>query len=498
MPLTDPLRDAEMLLLSRHPLLLMESDDRERVASLVRELSSRLECALFRWNRARGLVRVDREGAVYETQEPAAAFRHIAASEVQGVYLFEGLESSMPGSDLLQAKFGEALDALEGVQGAIVHAGPDLPLPPRLRSRATLLPLPGPSREELQALLSRIVRDLNRRQRVEVELSRADLGRLLDRLQGLTLLEVERILTMAILENGRLGPSDLEHVTRAKRRVIEREGIFEYYPAEDGLARVADLAGFKAWLARRTAIVRDPEGARAHGLEFPRGVLLTGVPGCGKSLCARAVATEWEIPLLRLDPAALYDKYIGETEKNLARAMALAEDMAPVVLWIDEIEKAFSRSGSGEDGGVSQRILGSFLNWMQERRAPVFLFATANEVDRLPPELMRKGRFDEVFFVDLPGAEARREILEIHLENRERPVEGLELDRVAELARGFSGAELEQVVVSALYAAFAEGRSIDTGLLLREVEDTRPLSTTASERIEALRNWAADRAVPAN
>jgi SpoVK/Ycf46/Vps4 family AAA+-type ATPase len=423
-----PLRDAQLLIRSRHPFLLMETADRLRIRTLLRHLADDMGLPLLHWTRARGLQRLDREGAVYDTRTPEKALRHVAASDVAALYLMEGLEAVLPGSAILQAKFAEALDRLEALKGAIVHVGPSLELPDAIRPRASLVPIPGPSREEIRQLLGRIVRDLNRKQHVEV----------------------------------------------------------------------ADLAGLKEWLARRKALVQDPEGAREFGLDFPRGVLLTGVPGCGKSLCARAVATEWELPLLRLDPASLYNRYIGETEKNLTRAMALAEEMAPVVLWIDELEKAFPSGGGSEDGGVSRRILGTFLNWLQERRSPVFLLATANQVGELPPELLRKGRFDEIFFVDLPDAEAREEILRIHVERRGRDPEDLDLASLGALADGFSGAELEQVVVSALYAAFADGAAFDTGLLAREVRSTHPLSRTARERIAELRRWASDRAVRAN
>jgi AAA+ superfamily predicted ATPase len=497
MPLSDALRDAELLVRSRHPLLLIEGEDRVRTRTLVRHLADRMGLPLFRWTRARGLVRLDQNGAVYETREPERAFRHLASSQLKALYLFEDLDSVLPGSALLQAKMAEALERLEEVGGALLHAGAGLELPTTVAGRASTVGLPAPSREELRNLLTHIVRDLNRRQHVEVELSRGEMDRLLGHLQGLTLMEAEKILTRAILEDGRLAAEDIRHVVEAKRRIVEREGLLEYYPAEESLARVADLEGLKDWLRKRSAIVKDPEGAREFGLDFPRGVLLTGVPGCGKSLCARAVATEWGLPLLRLDPAGLYNRYIGESERNLSRAVALADRMAPVVLWIDELEKAFA-SGGGEDGGVSRRILGTFLNWLQERRSQVFLVATANQVDQLPAELLRKGRFDEIFFVDLPDARARAEILEIHLARRDRNPGEVDLERLAGMSEGFSGAELEQVVVSALYAAFADGRSFDTELLATEIQSTHPLARTARERIAALRGWARDRAVLAN
>jgi AAA+ superfamily predicted ATPase len=497
MPFTDPIRDAELLVRSGHPFLVVETPDLARARSLLLHLAERMEAPLFRWTRSRGLARLDQDGAVYDTEEPEKAFRHVAASDLPAIYLFEGLDAVFPGDAVLRSKVAEALERLKSVRGVLVHAGPPLELPGDLGGRATSLPLPGPGREELRTLLGRIVRDVNRRQHVSVELTEGEMDRFLGQLQGLTHMEAEKILTRALLEDGRLTLEDLRHVAEAKRRVIEREGVLEYFPAEESMAEVADLEGLKDWLRRRTALIREPERARDFGLEFPRGVLLTGVPGCGKSLCARAVATEWGLPLLRMDPSSLYNRYMGESERNFRRAMTLAEEMAPVVLWIDEIEKAFA-SSEGEDGGVSRRILGTFLNWMQERGDGVFVLATANQVDRLPPELLRKGRFDEVFFLDLPDAPAREEILRIHLRNRGRDPGAVEVARIAAEADGFSGAELEQVVVSALYAAFAGDAEFGTELLIEELRGTRPLSVTAAERIGALREWARERTVPAN
>ena len=498
MPLEHPLRDAELLIRSRHPLLVVESEDRPRTRSLLRHLADRMNLPLFRWTRVRGLTRMDQDGAIYETREPERALRHIAASPAPALYLLDGFASVLPASPLLAAKLSEALDSLERVGGALILVGEAPDLPSESRGRMSSVRLPAPSRDELRQLLGRVVRDVSSRKHVEVALSRAEMDRFLDHLQGLSLMEAEKIVTRAVLEDQRLGSEDVRHVAEAKRRIIEREGILEYYPLEDTRVRVAGLRALQDWLRKRAALIREPERARAFGLDFPRGVLLTGVPGAGKSLCARAVASEWQLPLLRLDPASLYNRYIGETEKNLQRATRLAEDMAPLVLWIDEIEKAFSAGGDSQDGGVSRRVLGSFLNWMQERKGPVFLLATANQVDQLPPELLRKGRFDEVFFVDLPDEETRAEILNIHLENRKRDPSGMDLRRLAAEARDFTGAELEQVVVSALYDAFADGTPFDEDLLIREIRRTRPLAVTASERIQALRSWAQGRTVPAH
>jgi SpoVK/Ycf46/Vps4 family AAA+-type ATPase len=335
------------------------------------------------------------------------------------------------------------------------------------------------------------------REFVDVDLSREEMAGLLRSLSGLTLLEAEKILTKAMIEDHRLTAEDIGHVIEAKRVVVEREGLLEYYPVEQTLADIADLATLKSWLSKRKNVVAHPVSAGEFGLTFPRGVLLLGVPGCGKSLSAKAVAREWGLPLLKFDTSNLYNKYIGESEKNFKRAIRAAERMAPVVLWIDELEKAFAVGGT-DDGGVSQRILGSFLSWMQDRKGEVFIVATANDIERLPPEFLRKGRFDEIFFVDLPDGATRREIFRLHLEARSQDPSRFDLDTLAAATNGFSGSEIEEVVVSGLYTAFSDGTSLTTASLGEAVKGTVPLSVTMGERVDALRRWARGRTVPAN
>jgi SpoVK/Ycf46/Vps4 family AAA+-type ATPase len=282
-------------------------------------------------------------------------------------------------------------------------------------------------------------------------------------------------------------------------RSVQRSGVLEYTPAASSLADVAGLARLKEWIRKRGTALRDPVAARRFGVEPPRGLLLLGVQGCGKSLCAKAVASELAMPLVRLDPSSLYNKYFGESEKNLARAIRLAEAMAPVVLWIDELEKAFaSVADGGHDGGVSHRLFGTFLTWLAETKETVFVVATANDVSRLPPELVRKGRFDEIFFVDLPGEDARRAVLTLHLRRRGQDPDGFELAPLVAASEGFSGAELEQVVVASLYTAFHEKRPLDAAMIAAEIAATVPLSRTMREKIAGLRAWARDRAVPAD
>ncbi|MBI4544070.1 MAG: AAA family ATPase [Gemmatimonadetes bacterium] len=310
-------------------------------------------------------------------------------------------------------------------------------------------------------------------------------------------LEAEKVLTKAMIEDSRLSADDIGRVIEAKKQIIEREGLLEYYPLEQEVHEIADLQALKDWLGKRRAFITEPERAAEYGLSFPKGILLVGVPGCGKSLCARAVAMEWGLPLLRLDPGNLYNKYLGESEKNFQRAIRAAERMAPVILWIDELEKAFAAAGDSADGGVSTRILGSFLTWLQDRKGDVFVVATANDVSRLPPEFIRKGRFDEIFFLDLPTPEVRAALFRIHLARRGQDPQRFDLGTLVNAAGGFSGAEIEQAIVSGLYTAFAGGTQLSTAALLDEISRTRPLARTMAERIQALRHWARDRTVSA-
>lgn len=492
---SDPLHDLELLIRSRYGLIVLDTVEEERAATIVRLLGDHLGLPLFTWSRSRGLRRDGQEAGVYGTTDPSQALAHIDSARLPALYHLAGF-----GPLLADAGIAERLRELAGSfgerQGALLLSGESLELPEPLRRLAASVRLPEPGLDEFRALLTHVLRDVSKRQRVEHAMDPVERDRLLSGLQGLTLLEAEKVLTRAIVEDGRLTPDDLGHVLAAKKEIVEREGVLEYYPREESMAEVADLAGLKAWLARRRDIIARPEQAAQFGLTFPRGLLLVGVPGCGKSLCAKAVATEWGLPLLRLDPGALYNKYIGETEANFRRAMRTAERISPVVLWIDEIEKAFATDG--QDGGVSQRVLGTFLSWMQERRGDVFVVATANDVAKLPAEFLRKGRFDEIFFVDLPDAPSRRAILGIHLRRRQRDPATFDLPALEAATDGFSGAELEQAVVSALYTVFADGRDLTTDALLAEIAATSPLSRVMAERVTALRQWAVGRTVPAN
>jgi hypothetical protein len=492
----DPLADLILLLRSRHGLIVMDTAEDDRAETLARLAADRASLPFFVWSRTRGLRRDGGDQAIYQTADPTHALAHIAGARIEALYFLHGVEPLLQDAPFVE-RLRDIAAAFHRRRGAVVLSGAGLSLPEPLGRHAAAVKVPPPGGQDFRKLVDRVVRDLRSRMAVDVTMTPDDISRLVAHLQGLTLIEAEKVLTRAIVEDGRLAADDLRHVAAHKKTVVEREGVLEYYPLEETLADVADLAGLKSWLAKRTHFIASPEKAGQFGLTFPKGVLLVGVPGCGKSLCAKAVAMEWKLPLLKLDTGRLYNKYIGESEKNFRRAMDAAERLAPCVLFIDELEKAFAGGGS-EDGGVSQRVLGTFLAWMQERTADVFTVATANDVSRLPPEFLRKGRFDEVFFVDLPDADARRAILAVHLKRRGQDVAAFDLDALVTATDGFSGAEIEQAVVSALYTAFAGTSTLTSEVLLAEIVSTQPLSRTMAERVAALREWALGRTVLAN
>jgi len=489
--------ELELLIRSKHGLILLDTAEPERADQLLAVLASRLSLFHFSWTRSRGLRRGTQSGDpwIEKTEEPAKGLARVL-EEGAGIFHFRGLGAFLEDAAIAS----HLLDAVTHVgtrRGAIVISGTDVHLPDSLRAVGVTARLPVPDFNEQRQLLERLIREHSARGPLRVEITQEERLRLVNNLVGLTQLEAERVVTRLIIEDGALRAEDIARAATAKRQVVEQGGLLEYHAPESGLGEVAGLDGLKSWLSRRRAVVTDPQRAQEFGLGFPRGVLLLGVPGCGKSMAAKAIASEWGLPLLKLDPANLYDKYIGDSEKNFKRAMQTAERLAPIVLWIDELEKAFASSGGEEDGGVSRRVFGTFLSWLQERKGDVFVTATSNDIAKLPPEFIRKGRFDEIFFVDLPTPAVREEVLRIHLRKRKQDATRIDVAQLAAASEGFSGAELEQVVVAALYAAFASKAPLDTAMLLREVKGTKPLSGTMRERIAELRAWAADRTVPA-
>lgn len=354
-----------------------------------------------------------------------------------------------------------------------------------------------PDEQEIEFLARETLRKVHHDDPIEINISRRGWKTIIKNLHGLNRRQIEQVMRDCVADDRRFDEDDINRVMASKRRALGGAGLLEYIETPVDSSEIGGLRRLKAWLEQRHGALT--EKAAKFGISSPRGVLMLGVQGAGKSLCAKAIATAWQRPLLRMNVGALYDRYVGESERRLRDTLAQAEAMAPVILWIDEIEKAFaSAAAQSTDGGLSKRMFGALLTWMQEHDKPVFLVATANDIEALPPELLRKGRFDEIFFVDLPREDVRGQIFEIHLKKRKRDPADFNLKKLAKASEGFSGAEIEQAVVAALHDAFANGVELAGEHILKALQESPPLSVTMSERVEALRRWAKDRCVPAD
>jgi SpoVK/Ycf46/Vps4 family AAA+-type ATPase len=492
----DARKELALLVNSQYPIIYLETWEEIRATEILGFVAQDLLVPFYIWTITGGLLRAG--GApIYNTQEPIQVLAEISGMEGDALFLLKDFHKHLDDTVIVR-KLRDLTQLFRRARRSIIISAPVVNLPIELEKDTARFSLGMPDDPELNQLVVATVRDLLEKYRIQNQLTPEQLPEVVRGLRGLTRDEARRVLTQAILETSRFDLGTLDHLREAKSNLIKDQGVLEFLEPQAGLDSVGGLARLKAWLAKRRGAL-SPEAAR-FGLEPPKGILVTGVQGCGKSLCAKAVAREWNMQLLKFDCSNLFEKYIGESEKNLRRSLHVAEAVAPAVLWIDEIEKMFPRVGltAEADGGLSVRIFGSFLTWMQEKKAPVFVVATSNDISALPPELLRKGRFDEIFFVDLPELEERKTIFTIHLTRRKQDPAKFDLARLAAAAEGFSGAEIEQAVTSALYSAFSQKASLSTELILKEVQSTYPLSVTMKERVAGLRDWARQRAVPAN
>jgi len=484
--------DLKNLVLSFHPVVSIETREEERVDHLIEALGIELSMPVFEWTVTQGLVQWPARAANRSTQEPAAMLAHVQGLTVEAIFLFKDFARHLEDPSAARL-FSEVVRKCSETHSTLVLVGAGLQYPPEVEHLVVHYELALPSRKELENVVATVIRSLDRRAPTGLDLRPEDMDALLDALRGLTINQARQAVARAVIEDGALDPSDISGILESKARAVAAGGLLEYFPAEDNPFELGGFGNLKGWLER--ARVGFSEEARELNLSPPRGILLVGVQGCGKSLAAKCIARQWRLPLLKLDSGRLYDKYMGETEKNLRRATDMAETMAPVVLWIDELEKAFARGGE-QDGGTSERVLGAFLTWLQEKQESVFVVATANDVRALPPELLRKGRLDEIFFVDLPDETERQEIFRIHLAHRKQDHERFDLGYLAGATQGWSGAEIEQAVTTSLYAALHKKRPLDTTLVVQEIGQTVPLSVSRREDVEALRTMARDRFVP--
>jgi len=486
------------LLRAGHPCVSILTYEEAQALNLIRSTAVELKLELLEWSILRGL----RDGlvaaspVVNNTEHPAAALYFLSTISRQVVVIMLDLVPHLKDERTMRA-LREAVEAFAKDGSTLVLVDAASELPPAVRAMATPLDLSLPGEAELRKIVTDTVRSCGTRVPIEIDLNAAEYQAIIRNLRGLSARQARQVVRDAVCEDHRLDAHDLNAMLAEKRRLVAGDGLLQYVQSPVGIDEVGGLRRLKFWLEQRKQSVGDD--AAAFGIEAPRGILMLGVQGAGKSLAAKAVATAWHRPLLRMDVGALYDKFIGESERRLRDALRQAEMMAPIILWIDEIEKAFaSAAAQSADGGLSKRMFGALLTWMQERTAPVFVVATANDIDALPPELLRKGRFDEIFFVDLPDADARSMIFAIHLKRRRRDPRKFDLERLSKAAEGFSGAEIEQGILSALQACFTSRVELTTEALEAALGASPPLSRVMKERVEWLRSWARGRCVPAD
>jgi ATP-dependent 26S proteasome regulatory subunit len=498
MPKRD-LHKLEQLISARHPLISILTFEEEYALRVVSEVAMP-RGNLWVWSCATGVVDglIKSSAALPDTENAAAAlFRIWSDPNMKGTFVFLDLAGHLKDEKTLRLLRELCNKVSADPQSSVILIDASENLPAVIAGIAAKLELSYPGEEELLEIVRATCRERMRSEKITIDLTHAHLDTLVKNLRGLTRQQARHAILDCLSADRTLNIADTQTILKYKRQVLSQTGLLQFVEAPTSMDEIGGLANLKKWLELRRNAVGDE--ATEAGIAPPRGVLLLGVQGAGKSLAAKAVATAWQRPLLRMDVGAFYNKFVGETERNLRDAFMQAEMMSPVVLWIDEIEKAFaSASTDSADGGLSKRMFGALLTWMQEHTAPVFLIATANDIESLPPELMRKGRFDEIFFVDLPGEAARQMILEIHLKRRGREPIEFEMDKLVAASEGFSGAEIEQAIVSALYDSFGTGKLMTTETLVKAMQASPPLSVTMRERIQWLRDWAKERCVPAD
>ena len=494
-------RELDVLIRARYPIIYIETWEEERVEKALRDIAKRREKDFHIWTVTDGLVRGDLEtqkvsGKANKTTDPLVALDALIDHIQPAIYLlkdFHRFTEENRNNLAIIRKLRDVAHHFRDSYKTLVIVAPATRIAAELSKDVTVLQYALPTTDDFSRLLDRIAEDVKDNPRVRINLSKDDRERLLNAARGLTLKEAENVFAKTLVLNGHLDAADISLIFGEKQQIIRKSGLLEYYESQETIKNVAGLENLKAWLSKRT-IALTAEAAQ-FGLPAPRGVLLLGVQGCGKSLCAKAVAAMWEQPLLRFDLGRLFSGLVGSSEENVRSAIHVAESVAPAILWIDEIDKALAGTGgSGGDGGTSARVFGTLLTWLSEKTAPVFVIATANNIANLPPELLRKGRFDEIFFVDLPTHRERVEILRIHLLKRHWDADEFDVNLLADISDGFSGAELEEAVISALFDAFSAKESLSTNFLKQAIRATVPLSKTMNEELARLRSWAAGRA----
>ncbi|MGK7871944.1 MAG: AAA family ATPase [Xenococcaceae cyanobacterium] len=488
--------ELNILIQAQYPLIYLVTHEEERAEQAITKIAETKtqHRRVFMWTVTHGIVEYGqpRQITQHNTTSPQTAIEWVVRQREPGIFIFKDLHPFIESPDV-NRWLRDAISSFKGTEKIIILMSPIQQIPIELEKEVVVLDYALPDLPELNQVLNQQL-EKSKRSRTTTD------GRekLLKAALGLTRDEAEKVYRKAYVKAKRLTEAEVEIILSEKKQLIRRNGILDYIEEDETLDSVGGLEELKCWLRQRSNAFT--ERARQYGLPEPKGMLILGVPGCGKSLIAKTTSRLWGLPLLRLDMGRVYDSMVGRSEANLRNALKTAESISPAILFIDELDKAFagSTSSSDSDGGTSSRIFGSFLTWMQEKASPVFVMATANRVERLPGEFLRKGRFDEIFFVDLPTSEERQDIFKIHLGKRRSDITRFDLEQLAKVSNGFSGAEIEQAIISSMYEAFAQDREFTQLDIIAAIKSTLPLSRTMIEQVTALREWARQRARPAS
>jgi AAA+ superfamily predicted ATPase len=499
-------QELDVLVRARYPIIYVQSWEEERVERALREIATARNKNLFVWTITQGIVKSGSDAQHSKsgsgnTSDPLAALDAVINQLEPAIYLFKDFHRFTEDERCNLSVIRRLRDVayhLRDTYKTIVITSPLMRIAPELSKDITVIDfgLPGP--DDFNKLLDRIIEDVKANPKVKIDLTADGRERLLSAARGLTLKEAENVFAKTLVTDGRLSGEDVNIVFSEKQQVIRKSGLLEYYEAQESFADVAGLENLKEWLSKRS--VAFTERAQKFGLPAPRGALLLGVQGCGKSLTAKAVSGLWGLPLLRFDIGRMFSSLVGSSEENIRRAIQVADSVAPVILWVDEIDKALAGAAgsAGSDGGTAARVFGTLLTWLSEKKSPVFVIATANDISHLPPELLRKGRLDEIFFIDLPTATEREEVFRIHILKRGRDPAKFDLPELARVSEGFNGAEIEEAVIAGLFDAFSHQSELTTEIVRTAIGETVPLSKTMSEELNRLRTWASGRSRPAS
>jgi len=492
--------EIETLIRARYPIIYIITGEELRAQEVLVEVANKRQKKIFEWTSTSGIMPAgtsiqSHKGRNLGTKDPLAALDTVIEQVEPAIYLLKDFHPFLARNQVaVIRRLKDIALHLKNSQKTIVLISSVLEIPPELDKEITVINLPQPTKDELGELLDDIIREVEPLQQVQVDLDEDGRERLLQAALGLSLAEAENVFAKVMVKDQRLSAEHVNDVFAEKQQIVRKSGLLEYYAADEDFGSVGGLSVLKDWLIKRASAFTAE--AHAFGLPAPKGILLLGVQGCGKSLCAKAVSRLWQLPLLRFDMGRMFGSLVGSSEENVRRAISVAESIAPAVLWVDEVDKAFvgSQSSAMTDGGTTARVFGTFLTWLSEKTAPVFVVATANEVAQLPPELLRKGRFDEIFYVDLPSEQERGDIFTIHLAKRKRRPESFDLPALVAASPGFSGAEIEQAIISAMYDAFYEKHELATAHILEALQQTVPLARTMAEKVTDQRQWAVGRA----